>query len=155
VIGWHQQQYHQQPHLQQQQQQQHPQQQQLCLLLKQQQQHCQYHQLQQEPQWDPLQYVLQQQGIPQQSTYTPSRGLAAVAAAAAAKAKPASAGAGACWPVEAYNHITDIANLHHDLVQWPRDKQPKLGSITKNKLRKLTVSALSTANALTCFIRND
>jgi hypothetical protein len=120
-----------------------------------QQQQYQYHQLQQEPQWDPLQYVLQQQGISQQHTYTPSRGLAVVAAAAAAGiAKPASdaasAEAGACWPAEAYSHITDIADLHHDLVQWPQDKQPKLGFITKNKLRKLTVSANPTVAPFTC-----
>jgi hypothetical protein len=127
---------------------------QLCLLLEQQ-QSLHYQQLQQDASWDPLQYVLQQQAPQQQPLSAPSsrgRGVAVVAAAAAAasasarqqrNSSTATAAADgtstAGWPAATFDSITDVVDLQHALVQWPQDKQPKLGCITKNKLRKLTV----------------
>lgn len=121
---------------------------QLCLLLEQQ-QSLHYQQLQQDPNWDPLQYVLQQQAPQQPLSSSRGRGLAVVAAATASASarQPTSTSrtsaadiTTACWPAATFNSITDVVDLQHGLVQWPSDKQPKLGCITKNKLRKLTVS---------------
>jgi hypothetical protein len=133
-------------------QQQHPAQlQQLCLLL----QHEQQQQQQQQQHWEhsvhypPEGYIYRDASLQhQQQLCTPSRGLATVAVAAAAAAAAAVAGARAaaditaCWPASAFNNISNVVDMQHELVQWPQDKQPKLGHITKNKLRKLTVSSV-------------
>jgi hypothetical protein len=132
-------------------QQQHPAQlQQLCLLL----QHEQQQQLQQQHHWEhsvhhpPEGYIYRDAAHQhQQQMCAPGRSLATVAVAAAAAAAAAVAGARAaadvtaCWPASAFNNISNVVEMQHELVQWPQDKQPKLGHITKNKLRKLTVSS--------------
>jgi hypothetical protein len=93
-----------------------------------------------------LQYVLRQQASPLRQSVSPARGLGAVAAAVVA-ARPdqstssvsQAADSTVQWPAATFDRLTDVVCVPHEVVQWPQDKQPKLGYITKNKLRKLTV----------------
>lgn len=127
----------------------HQQQQQLRLLLEQseQQEHVQQPQLYFNTHTDALQYVLQQQASPLHQSVSPGRGLGAVVAAAAVAAgpdQPASslthtADVTVQWPGATFEQLTDVVALPHEVLQWPADKQPKIGHITRNKLRKLTV----------------
>jgi hypothetical protein len=136
------------PHHHHHQQQQQQQQQQLCLLLEQseQQEHIQHPQLFFSTHTDALQYVLHQQASPQRQSVSPGRGYGAVAAAAVAavpdqtaSSTAQAADSTAQWPAGTFDRLPEVVCVPHEVLQWPQDKQPKLGFITKNKLRKLTV----------------